>query len=550
MNKADQLYKELVIDIYNNGVWDKNEKVRTIYADGTPAYTKSVFGRQVIFEEGVIPLLTSKFVGWKTALKEMLLFWSHQTVKKEDFEAWNVRIWDEWFKEDGTLGKSYAYQFESMSKNQQCLTTVEKKTVPYHGELSQMKAGDIIDPNWDNLDKLIGEETTSPLYGKVVIVDVFKTGVYYEKTKAVKIQFLNTGYTTIVQRQDFFNHNFKDKFARTVCGVGYLGNSDDLKGLAESEFKYLKGVWNRIIDRCYNKDHPRFKDYGGKGIFVSERWHSLENFLRDVRYVPQFFLSKRDDFKGWHLDKDYFSSNCYSLETCVWLKQEENAMYSSFKPYYLTHKNNSKEMMLTLKEAHSKYGLDTSSLSKVLRKKKGHKTIKGFRADYVKNKNPYRYTHSNNQVVDLINNIKNFPMSRRLMTSFWNDADVGEKALQECAMQTTWNVRDGKLDLLLYSRSVDSMLGLPYNWIQYWFLLQMLSQATGLKAGRFIHQMGNVHYYDRHEDVMIEQLDSPTFEQPKFLINPEVDDFFQFTPKDIKIEGYKHGGRFNYEVAI
>lgn len=272
MNKADLLYKELVEDIQKNGSWDKGEQVRTKYADGSPAYTKHIFGKQIVFEEGEIPLLTTKFVGWKTATKEMYLFWVKQTTLAADFEELACTIWREWY------------------------------------------------------------------------------GHY------------TTGY-----------------------GIG--------------------------------------KSYG------------------------------------------------YQLK---------------------------------------KY----------------------------------------KQVEELIYQIENNPQSRRLMTSFWSPEDIGEKALQECAMQTTWNVVNGKLELILYSRSLDVALGCPYNWIQYWILLQWVAQATGYKAGRFIHQIGNAHYYDRHEELLLQQIQGESHDQPIFELNKEVNDFFSFKPDDVKIKEYKHNGKFEYEVAI
>ena len=75
MSIADIKYKELIKDIYENGSWDSDKEVRAKYADGTPAYCKSVFGKQIIFEEDELPLLTCKKVFTKTAIKEMILFW-------------------------------------------------------------------------------------------------------------------------------------------------------------------------------------------------------------------------------------------------------------------------------------------------------------------------------------------------------------------------------------------------------------------------------------------------------------------------------------------
>ncbi|RKJ71814.1 hypothetical protein D7X33_22005, partial [Butyricicoccus sp. 1XD8-22] len=71
-----------------------------------------------------------------------------------------------------------------------------------------------------------------------------------------------------------------------------------------------------MIKRCYDETSKDYKNYGGKGIFVDERWHCFEYFLEDIVKLPQYFLAKQDDFEGWNLDKDYFSSNCYSFDTC------------------------------------------------------------------------------------------------------------------------------------------------------------------------------------------------------------------------------------------
>ena len=118
LSYADNVYKNLVNDICANGTWDYNEDVRTHYKDGEKAYAKSLFGYQAKFPKGIVPLITTKKVFTQTAIKEMLLFWVHQTVKKEDFDNWNVKIWSEWFKEDGTLGDSYAAQFQKGERNQ------------------------------------------------------------------------------------------------------------------------------------------------------------------------------------------------------------------------------------------------------------------------------------------------------------------------------------------------------------------------------------------------------------------------------------------------
>lgn len=273
MSYADNVYKNLVNDICANGTWDSNEDVRTRYKDGEKAYAKSLFGYQVKFPKGVVPLITTKKVFTQTAIKEMLLFWVHQTVKKEDFDNWNVKIWDSWMKEDGTLGESYAAQFQ-----------------------------------------------------------------------------------------------------------------------------------------------------------------------------------------------------------------------------------------------------------------------KGER----------------NQVVELIKGIKENPKSRRLMTSFWDFENAPNKALQECAWATQWDVRNGCLNLILIQRSVDTALGLPFNWFQYSVLQHLIAHCCGLEVGEFTHQMGNVHYYDRHKVSLLEQVNYDIYvSEPKIIINESLKDFFNTKLSDITLLDYECSEEnFKYDIAV
>lgn len=114
MAKIDELYNSIVIDIIENGYSNEGEKVRTVYADGTPAYTKSIMSAQLKFDNSEPAILTTKQVGWKTAIKEILLFWQQKTNRLSVMQGQGVRIWDEWeIKEgkwNGTIGSSYGYQ--------------------------------------------------------------------------------------------------------------------------------------------------------------------------------------------------------------------------------------------------------------------------------------------------------------------------------------------------------------------------------------------------------------------------------------------------------
>lgn len=110
MSQFDVIYNDLIQDIIDNGVWDKDQNVRTKWADGTPAYTKSIINKQIKLDNSEVPILTTKKVAWKTAIKELLWIWQHKDNNVDNLNKMGVHIWDEWKQEDGTIGKAYGYQ--------------------------------------------------------------------------------------------------------------------------------------------------------------------------------------------------------------------------------------------------------------------------------------------------------------------------------------------------------------------------------------------------------------------------------------------------------
>lgn len=154
------------------------------------------------------------------------------------------------------------------------------------------------------------------------------------------------------------------------------------------------------------------------------------------------------------------------------------------------------------------------------------------------------------QVKVLIEGLKNDPQSRRHIVSFWNVADLDQMSLQPCAFQTIWDVTDGYLNCQLVQRSSDIFLGNPFNFTQYAVLMHMIAQVTGYKPGKLYHTMTNAHIYDRHINLLEEQLEREPTEAPKIWINPEVKDFNDFKPEDIKLIDYKSHPAIKGEVSI
>lgn len=110
MSQADIQYNKIISNIIENGVWDTGEEVRTRWKDGTPAYTKSVISQKMRFDNSEVPILTTKKVAWKTAIKELLWIWQMKSNRVQDLRDMGVHIWNEWELPDGTIGKAYGYQ--------------------------------------------------------------------------------------------------------------------------------------------------------------------------------------------------------------------------------------------------------------------------------------------------------------------------------------------------------------------------------------------------------------------------------------------------------
>ena len=139
------------------------------------------------------------------------------------------------------------------------------------------------------------------------------------------------------------------------------------------------------------------------------------------------------------------------------------------------------------------------------------------------------------QAVDLIT--KN-PDSRRIIVSAWNVADVEKMALPPCHSLFQFYVADGKLSCMLYQRSADTFLGVPFNIASYALLTMMMAQVCGLEAGEFVHTLGDTHLYLNHFEQVDEQLSRTPRALPTMRINPDVKSIFDFKYEDFEREGY------------
>lgn len=142
------------------------------------------------------------------------------------------------------------------------------------------------------------------------------------------------------------------------------------------------------------------------------------------------------------------------------------------------------------------------------------------------------------QIQEVVDTIKNNPDSRRIIVNAWNVADLPTMKLPPCHAFFQFYVADGRLSLQLYQRSADIFLGVPFNIASYALLLQMMAQVTGLKAGDFVHTLGDAHIYTNHLEQVRLQLTREPRALPRMVINPEVKSIFDFKYTDFQLTDY------------
>jgi thymidylate synthase len=123
------------------------------------------------------------------------------------------------------------------------------------------------------------------------------------------------------------------------------------------------------------------------------------------------------------------------------------------------------------------------------------------------------------QIDNLIEGLKKDPYGRRHIISAWNPGELDNMCLPPCHILAQFNVtNDGYLECMMFQRSVDTFLGLPFNIASYALLTYIIAAVTGLKPGRLIMSLGDVHIYENHVDQVKEQLQREYRAEPKLII--------------------------------
>lgn len=142
------------------------------------------------------------------------------------------------------------------------------------------------------------------------------------------------------------------------------------------------------------------------------------------------------------------------------------------------------------------------------------------------------------QLKECINLIKTQPNSRRIIMNSWNPSQLHQMALVPCHALCQFEVHDNKLNCLMYQRSCDMGLGVPFNIASYSLLTCLIAHSCNLKIGEFIHSMGDVHVYLNHIEPIKIQLQREPKAFPKLYIKCEQKDIDDYTINDIELVCY------------
>ncbi len=530
--------------------------------------TLSVFGMQTRYnlQEG-FPAITTKKLAWKAVVSELLWFIEGSGDERRLAEIlygtrdpskqtiWTANANAEYWKPkalyEGDLQKVYGYQWRKWIYYDRWESSVElieqgKKT----GNDSPFVIDfNLEDPDYTDADDFVGKIFKTKNCGDIKILKKLPTrqgNTYY------RIQFL-TGINTIVEvsRPNIKVGCIKNPYAMSSAA----GNG--CYGIITKKSSYLTkayNMWLNMMERCHGNDLMKTLYYKQNGIYVDSDWRCFSNFYRDIHGLVGFEQWMKEPNK-YDLDKDYHGNAFYGKNSTIFLPSWYN-MYILDRQgaigqlYTATNKITNEIFQFTSPAFFNKHTKTSGMVDRAFLNQNGETRIWRFTREDPPAGFKWRQKFYVDQLTNLIENIKKDPDSRRHIITAWNPGELDQMALPPCHILSQFNIVNGQLDCLMYQRSADFPLGVPFNIASYSLLTHMISQVCGLEVGEFIHSMGDAHIYINQLEGVEEQLKREPLPLPQLWLNPEIKDITKFTMNDIKLLNYKHHESIKMEMAV
>ena len=518
-------YLDLLQNVLDNGKRKTNR---------TGIDTISISGSMLEFDmsTGKFPLLTTKKMGLKTIFSEVEMFIKGITSKKflQDRKS---GIWNAWcnpqkvpystdpeqqklMEAEDDLGPIYGFNGNYWDAGRDYVVTVEPRIKEKEPPREFVNAW--LEDNGSNEYPLVGQVFKTEHTGLQYSITEFNekdenNHEYYD------IVFYHTGAKVKHVRIDHIkNGKVKDPYEPAVFGIGYRGDeekiTDFINTYGKTIYDKMLKAWGHMIERCYEPKCKQYPLYGGNGIFVSNAWHDFSKFIWDGIKLPGWVNVLRHP-ENYDIDKDYYGSNCYSIDTCVWLTHDENVLYAKSTPFYIIDTDGNKKLYISTKKCEVDYNLparaiNTNSLQ--------NGKYKQYTLQKVSDDKLYRYKLPINQLQNVIDTLKTDPTCRRMIVSYWNPTLMPEMALPPCHYCYEF-VSDGEsVDLLFNMRSVDCFLGMPFDIAHYACLLLLICKQVKMKPGKLIGFFADTHIYVNHLEQVKEQLSRIPYESPTVKI--------------------------------
>jgi len=220
-----------------------------------------------------------------------------------------------------------------------------------------------------------------------------------------------------------------------------------------------------------------------------------------------------------------------------WLQDKNNHIWDEWAKPQLApygHDEASKKKMLEERDLGPIYGFQWRHFNASYNKYNSDYTGKGI-----------------DQLKKIIETLKTNPRDRRMIVSAWNPLQFNEMALPPCHYSFQITTIGDRLNLMWNQRSVDTMLGLPFNIASYALLLHLIAKETGYKEGKLVGFLADVHIFENHIDGAKEQLshDPNKYPLPK-LETANWKSIFDWHAEDSKVLNYESYDRIKFEIAI